>query len=133
MIARASRPVRRDPLETQIEQFEFVDEDIDRSNRIVLVDPVFQTIRKQRRLAPIDTLDKSLHPITPKRSLEESHPDSYGKKPVLTQSEALTDIDRRVSNSGVVPKTDSRGLLATPTLARYCPLRRVTPAGPPCA
>ncbi len=92
MITRATRPVRHHPLETQIEQLLLVDEDIDYPNRIVFVNPVFQTIREQRRLAPIDALDKSFHPITPIRTGEESHPDSNGKKPVLTQPATIADI-----------------------------------------
>ena len=37
-----------DPTKTKLGQIEFFDEDIDRANRIVLADPVFQAFRKQR-------------------------------------------------------------------------------------
>ena len=68
MIARAPRPMRRDPLETHIEQLKLIDENIDHSNRVVVADPVLESIREQRRLAAVDTLDKSSHPITPIRT-----------------------------------------------------------------
>ncbi len=85
MIGRSPRPPWRNPLEAQLQQLKLVDEDIDHPNRIVVVDPVLKSIREQRRLAPIDTLDKSLHPITPNPSLEESHRSSRIKNCVFTQ------------------------------------------------
>ena len=41
-----------DPTKPKLGQIEFFDEDIDHANRIVLADPVFQAFRKQRRLDP---------------------------------------------------------------------------------
>src|SRR5262249_58403411 len=37
-------------------------------NWIVLVDPVFKALRKQRRLAPINPLNEAPHPIPPPKS-----------------------------------------------------------------
>ena len=57
-----------DPTKTKLGQIEFFDEDIDRANRIVLADPVFQAFRKQRGLTAIDPLNEGywvgLYPTT---------------------------------------------------------------------
>src|SRR5262249_6391383 len=45
-----------------------VDKSIDHPNWIVLVDPVFKALRKQRRLAPINPLNEAPHPIPPPKS-----------------------------------------------------------------
>jgi hypothetical protein len=44
-------------------KIKFIDKDINHTNRIVLVDPIFQTFRKQRRLSPIHPINEALHPI----------------------------------------------------------------------
>ncbi len=92
MIARSSRPARRGALETKLEQLERVNEDIDHPNRIVRVDPVFQIFREQCRLVAIHTLDKSLYPITPIRTLEESHQTSKFKNIFFTQAGSGANI-----------------------------------------
>jgi hypothetical protein len=46
-------------------QIEFLDEDVDHPNGIVLADPVFQAFRKQRALTAIYALNEAPHPISP--------------------------------------------------------------------
>ena len=48
MIRRSAGRCGIDPAEPKFRQIEFVDNDIDYANRIVLADPVFQAFRKQR-------------------------------------------------------------------------------------
>jgi hypothetical protein len=67
MIGRPAGRQRLDPVEPEAEKIEFIDEDIDRPNRIVVADPVFQALRKQRALAAINTLDKTLHQTLPSK------------------------------------------------------------------
>jgi hypothetical protein len=65
MVGRTPRPLWRDPIKAQVKQIKLIDKDIDHLNRIVVIDPILQTIREQRGLALIDAFDKSLHPISP--------------------------------------------------------------------
>src|SRR5690348_12303841 len=67
MISRPPSLRRLDPFEAELGEIERIDERVDRSNRVVLVDPVVQAFRKQRALAAIYSLDKALHPI-PRKS-----------------------------------------------------------------
>jgi hypothetical protein len=61
MIGRPPSLRRFDPFEPQFSEIERIDERVDHSNRIVLVDPVVQAFRKQRRLAAIRPLNETLH------------------------------------------------------------------------
>src|SRR5262249_5215633 len=56
---------RLDVLEGQIGQVEGVDEGIDRTNRVALIDPVVETFRQQRRLTSIRAFNESLHQSPP--------------------------------------------------------------------
>src|SRR5215510_3270367 len=56
---------RLDVLEAQIGQVECVDEGIDRTNRVALIDPVVETFRQQRRLTSIRAFNVSLHQSPP--------------------------------------------------------------------
>jgi hypothetical protein len=56
-----------DPVKSQFRQIEFINKDVDHLNGIVLVDPVFQTLRKQRALPAIRALNEALHPIPRKQ------------------------------------------------------------------
>jgi hypothetical protein len=40
----------------------FIDEGINNLNRVVLINPVVEIVRKQRALRPIRTLNEALHP-----------------------------------------------------------------------
>src|ERR1700730_14760297 len=54
---------RLDPFELEFSEIERIDERVDHSNRIVLVDPVVQALRKQRTLSAIRPLNEALHSI----------------------------------------------------------------------
>ena len=68
MIRRPASGLGGDPTESKLSQIEFVDKDVDDANRIVLADPVFQAVRKQRALPAIRTSTKRLI-----RSSRKSH------------------------------------------------------------
>ena len=63
MIRRPAGRLRGDPIEPKFAEVEFVDKDVDDPNRIVLMNPVFQALGKQRALPSIRSLNKSLHTI----------------------------------------------------------------------
>jgi hypothetical protein len=68
-------------------------ERVDRPNWIVFVDPVFQTFRKERRLAPIHPLDKALHPI-PRKLATESYRGTRTRWGVFTQPGSAAAVVR---------------------------------------
>src|ERR1700756_5673273 len=70
MISRPPSLRRLDPFEPEFGEIEPIDERVDHSNRVVLVDPVVQAFRKQRALAAIYSLDEALHPIPPQIAME---------------------------------------------------------------
>jgi hypothetical protein len=69
MIRRPTGRLRIDPLKPKLAKVKLVDKDVDHSNRIVLMNPVFQAFRKQRALRSIRALNKALHTIL-RRSCE---------------------------------------------------------------
>ena len=75
MIGRPPRQLRFDPYESQFEKIERLDESVDHTNRIILVDPVIQAFGQQCRLPAIRALDKAPHPIPRKSPLrwKENH------------------------------------------------------------
>jgi hypothetical protein len=93
MIRRPSGRGRSNPIEARSREVEFFNESIDRPNRIVLVNPVFQLFRKQRRLLAINPFNEAPHPIP--RSLPESPRESYMKQAVFTHPGSGTDIPRQ--------------------------------------
>ncbi len=67
MIRRPPGYLRSYPHKSQFRQIEFIDKDINYLNCVVLVDPVGQAFRKQRRLSAIRALNKALHSIPPQQ------------------------------------------------------------------
>ena len=63
MIRRPAGRLRSDPVKSQLRQVEFINEDVNHLNGIVLVDPVFQALRKQHALSAIRALNEAPHPI----------------------------------------------------------------------
>ena len=63
MISRPPSLCRLDPFEPELGEIEHIDERVNRSNRIVLVDPVVEAFRKQRRLSPLRSLNETLHSV----------------------------------------------------------------------
>src|SRR5258707_9461256 len=75
MIGRAARCFGIDPTESELRKIEFVDKHIDRANRIILANPIFQAFREQRALPAIHPLNEAPHLILqqPNQLLRESH------------------------------------------------------------
>src|SRR5207302_10300677 len=65
MIRRPASHLRINAAETQHRKIKFVDEDIDDTNRIVIINPVLQAFRKQRDLTAIRPFNEALHLILP--------------------------------------------------------------------
>src|SRR5262245_42345529 len=63
MVRRSSGRLGIDPDKPELRKIKFIDEDINHPNWIVLVDPVLQAFRKQRRLTAIYPINEALHPI----------------------------------------------------------------------
>ena len=63
---------RVDAIEPQVAQCQRIDEYIDRSNRIALVDPIIKAFRQQRRLPAIHPLNETLHQ-SPRDSARKSY------------------------------------------------------------
>src|SRR5260370_37014301 len=83
-----------------------VDKDVDRRNRIVLADPVFQAFRKQRALTAIRHLNEAPHRILPQIA-RESYRENQIQQHVFTQpgSNASQAVEaRRSCMSAVLPK-----------------------------
>jgi hypothetical protein len=59
MVRRAASGLGIDPAEPKLGKIELVNEDINHPNRIVLTDPVFQRLRKQRALTAIRARSRS--------------------------------------------------------------------------
>src|ERR1700676_642927 len=62
MIGRPSRRLRLDPVKPELSKIERLDEGVDHTNRIILVDPIIQAFGQQCRLTAIRASDKALHP-----------------------------------------------------------------------
>ena len=59
-----------DTVKPEIGEIERIDEGVDCANRILLVDPIVEALRQQRRLSPICSFDEPLHDHPPKSSGE---------------------------------------------------------------
>ena len=66
MIRRPAGRCRIDPFKTEIAQIQCLNEHIDGTNGIALIDPIIEAFRKQRRLLAIRTLNETLH-LFPRR------------------------------------------------------------------
>src|SRR5437016_2484002 len=77
MIRRSAGHFGLDPTEPKFGKIEFVDKNVDDPNRIVLADPVFQTVGKQCALTAIHPFNEAPHLIPPAYRagiiLRESH------------------------------------------------------------
>src|ERR1700676_521832 len=62
MIGRPSRRLRLDPVKPELSKIERLDEGVDHTNRIILIDPIIQAFGQQCRLTAIRAFDKALHP-----------------------------------------------------------------------
>src|SRR5258706_14153005 len=114
MIGRAARCFGIDPTESELRKIEFVDKHIDRANRIILANPIFQAFREQRALPAIHPLNEAPHLILqqPNQLLRESHEarrfhTTWVNHVGLTRSTASSDV-RFTSNS--VRNSAARGI-----------------------
>jgi len=65
MVRGTAGRFRYNTRKTQYRQIQFIDEGIDNANRVIFPDVVVQAIRQQDELAPVLTLNKTLHPVPP--------------------------------------------------------------------
>src|SRR4030095_5312022 len=84
MIAWPSRRRGLDPREAKSAQIKRIDESIDRTNRIDLVDEVIEAFGQQRRLPTVHPFNEALHPIPPQCARESYRP-NHMKRGVFTQ------------------------------------------------
>jgi hypothetical protein len=82
MVRGPASRLGHDALEPEVLEIERIDEQIDRANRIALVDPVIETFGQQRRLLAIRPLNEILHPF-PRRF----------SKGIITWREFLHSLD----------------------------------------
>src|SRR5450755_846237 len=61
MVRRPAGRCRINAIEPEVAQIQRIHEHIDRANRIVLVDPIIEAFRQQRRLLAIRPLNETLH------------------------------------------------------------------------
>ena len=91
MIRRSPGRLGIDPAKPKTGQIEFLDKDVDRANRIVLADPVFQAFRKQRGLTAIDPQRSASS--TPPQIAAESYRENQMQR-VFTQPGSFATIRR---------------------------------------
>jgi hypothetical protein len=91
MIRRPASGLRGDPAKSKLRKIEFVHKHIDDPNRIVLADPVFQMIRKQRALPAIRSFNEAPHPILPQIA-RESYRENQIQQRVFAQPGSLASI-----------------------------------------
>ncbi len=65
MIARPAGRQWFNSLKPELTEIELIDKNIDHPNCVVVTDPVFQPIRKQRALAPVHAFNETLHDTLP--------------------------------------------------------------------
>jgi hypothetical protein len=89
MIRRSAGHLGLDTLEPKLRQSEFVHKDIDRTNGIVLVNPIFQEFRKQHALRPIRVRTEA-PPASPPQIAWESYLEDHFNRRVFTQPGLLS-------------------------------------------
>jgi hypothetical protein len=100
MIGGPTRRLRHHTVEPELTEIDRVNEGIDRSNRVVLVDPVIQALWKQRRLAAIYTGNEAPHPNPPQPS---GNP-TIGR--VFTQPGSEITVPQRAMDGELAPDSD---------------------------
>src|SRR5664279_4085869 len=90
MIRRPAGDLRINTVETKLAQFEFIDENVDRSNGIILINPFFQIFGKKRALLAIQPFNEAPHLILPQIA-RESYRENQIQPRVFTQPGSLAD------------------------------------------
>jgi hypothetical protein len=65
MVARATGSGGHTTLEAERRKIEFLDEEVDNSNKVILANPVLEAIREKRDLFPVNTIDETRDPSLP--------------------------------------------------------------------
>src|SRR5450755_3262892 len=91
MIRRPAGDLRINTVETKLAQFEFIDENVDRSNGIILINPFFQIFGKKRALLAIQPFNEAPHLILPQIA-RESYRENQIQPRVFTQSGSKADV-----------------------------------------
>ena len=87
-------------------EVESVNKGFDRPNRIVFVDPIFQALRKQRRLPAINPFNEAPHLIPPPIA-KESYSANQIAKCVFTQPGSFATEASRPSRNQFLYASDS--------------------------
>src|SRR5215467_12889539 len=103
MIGRPPSLCRSDSFEIECTEIERIDKRVDHTNRIILVDPVVQTFRKQSRLSAIRPLNEALHSIPRKPPMDHimrgvfTHPGSSASGRARTFGNDTTEVHRKLT------------------------------------
>src|SRR5262249_21896583 len=89
---------RSNPIEPQFAEVEPVNEGVNGTSRIVLIDPVLQAFRKQSRLLAIAPLNEAPHPIPPQIPAE-SYSANQTTECVFTQARPKGNMARSLPAS----------------------------------
>jgi hypothetical protein len=87
MIGGPAHCFRLRPLETQLAEIKFVHEYVDDANRVVLGNIVLKTLREQRALRPIFTLNKALHQAYTSQRLADEVLDAHNNEMFQTATD----------------------------------------------
>src|SRR6266478_4371312 len=101
-----------DPAKPKLGQIEFIDEDVDHPNRVILANPVFQAFGKQRALSAIHALNEAPHPILPQIA-SESYRENQIQPRVFTQPGSFASESAEHSGCAL-PKCSKTGPYAAP-------------------
>src|ERR1700732_3811415 len=77
VVRRPSGCLGIDTAEPKLRKIKSTNKDVDRMNRIILANPIFQAFREQRALPAIHPLNKAPHLILPRISSRESHTEAF--------------------------------------------------------
>ena len=109
LIARPARCLRLDPVKAKITEIKFINKDINNPNRVVLADIILKALGKQRNLATINALDKTLHQKTPQLTSQDSSKTRFYNASVFTHSGSGSYLLDSVSDFCSTPGSRSRG------------------------
>ena len=92
LIARPARCLRLDPVKAKITEIKFIDKNINNPNRVVFADIILKAFGKQRNLATINALDKTLHHKTPQLTSQDSSKTRLYNASVFTHSGPISEV-----------------------------------------
>src|SRR6516162_6824247 len=101
MVRRPSGCLGIDSAEPKLGKIQLANKDVDRSNWIVLTNPIFQVFREERALAAIQSLNEAPHLLLPRISSRESH------EPAFSHSQGQTRTTPQLADVGFPSGTDN--------------------------